>query len=343
MQNRSTLQNGAIFGAPLALLVGVISRFSIRVPEWLSGPTETASNMTAYDVVHVCRCQEQVIEWPDVFQFLGRQLRQLINPDWVPLALNIVLTLNVILATSKHLKARFKKEVTNSSVITKPCEFDADQSSPYSSLFGPRERAVLQFEKAKLKQLNFKYSNEDSWILEEDCLLPKTVVKKTSNGSERTLRSPRTLLSNLSPSTLVTSAVVQVSTPQKRSPSPQSENLQSEALLPAVPESFTDSSLLTPKLKFGSTSRPPHSPRPPKSPNMDSNHAPPAVSISNDVFVLDPRDSSPTASSSRSNVKSLLQTPEHFSPPFHQPSPIKSSILKTEVTQEEVYSQPFTY
>lgn len=51
-----------------------------------------------------------------------------------------------------------------------------------------------------------------------------------------------------------------------------------------------------------------------------------------------------TSSFSKRELKNcLVGTPESQSMSFHQPSPAKSSVLSTKVTQEQVYSQPFIY
>ncbi|CEP60972.1 Nvj1p LALA0_S02e03884g [Lachancea lanzarotensis] len=340
MHSRPGIQNGVIFGAPLAVIAGLLAHFGLPYPQWLSDPVKAPSDIEPHSVVHICRCPEHSIGWPDVFQFVASQLTELTHRDWVSLTFNMILVIQMLLTLSKLWKKSFSGETTQLASTASVEQREADVVDadllPYTS----RERALLQFEKTRDKTLNFKFCNEDSWILKEDFLLPAKSVKPLFKDS------PETTLSNLSPSTVVTSVGVQTSISQRLPPLSRSNDLHVGKImsdLPSSPLSHEYPQLFTPKQSLSAALSSPPTSKTPTSPGFESRHAPAAVSLSGDPLVLETQNSSRTSFSSSPNVREVLHTPEYLSHAFHQPSPAKSTILKTEVTQEQVYSQPFIY
>ncbi|SCU92434.1 LAFA_0F10440g1_1 [Lachancea sp. 'fantastica'] len=341
MHSRPSLVDGVIFGAPLAVVAGLLTHFEIPFPQWLTGPAEVRSHMEPESIVYVCRCPEHGMRWPDVFRFIASQLAELTHAGWVPLILNIALVLQTLLVLGKLLRKSYSREMTQLPNSALCDQTDADGQSIDISPYGPRERALLQFEKLRHKKLNFKYCNEDSWILEEDFLLPAGVVKPLLKQ-----HGPGAMFSDLSPSTVVASVGVQTAISQRSLSLPQSDELpvdNSTAGLASSPSSQDYPQLFTPKRSLDAALSSPPTSKTPVSPGFEPRHAPAAVSLSKDPLVLEIQNSSRTSFSSSQNAKDTLCTPEHVLHAFHHPSPAKSSILRTAVTQEQVYSQPFIY
>ncbi|SCU80770.1 LANO_0B01112g1_1 [Lachancea nothofagi CBS 11611] len=342
MHNRSTLQNGLWFGAPVALFAGILSQFHIPMPAWLasmSPPSSTIIKTTnpveMYDVVHICHCNERAIEWQDVFDFLRRKLTQ---PDleWMSLAVNLLLTLNLLLIVLRKIASNRRAKVTASSA--------AGSSSREVQVlqYSPRERALLQFQKLKLMPLNFKCDREDVWDFEGDDLINWEREYVPGEMSEQSTDTLRSAIPTVSPPTQVASVLNVTLTPQRvPATAPQPHIVPTEG---PIGQSDTPS-LRTPKLKIRATTIS-------SSPTQLKSSSPVLKSVPTTAELLENICQPPTQSSSRtsshassveSNARSTLRTPENFIPSYHQPSPAKSTIVRTEVTQEQVYSQPFLY
>ncbi|CUS24950.1 LAQU0S22e00826g1_1 [Lachancea quebecensis] len=289
MHNRSILQNSLLFGAPVALIAGILSQL-MPSAEWLLGHGQVGelslaapTTVELENVVHTCHCVKQVLGWHEVFVFLRNELLR-VNPQVALLVFNLLLIL------LQMLSSRRLPTAPSGDTIATDLEGEDDETSKLMSFvprYDSRERALLQFQKLKTKPLNFKYGCENSCSMRDstaDAASLEELLRRYSSKGEspdvNAAKLKKGLLSEASVSTQ-TSAI----------------DLPTVAIAPQLTNSIVRSHC---------TSR--------------------------------------ASSFSRRELKNCpVGTPDSQSMIFHQPSPAKSSVLSTEVTQEQVYSQPFIY
>ena len=104
VHSRSFLHRSLLFGAPVALIAGLMSA---PIPKWLWFQKQAVAlsprspvPVELNNIVHSCHCVEQVIGWHEVFLFLKSQAMT-IDPQWALLALNLLLVLVQTLSSSK--------------------------------------------------------------------------------------------------------------------------------------------------------------------------------------------------------------------------------------------------
>ncbi|SCU78828.1 LADA_0A07932g1_1 [Lachancea dasiensis] len=360
MHDRSSLQSRLLFGIPVALVAGLLTQLQVPIPTWLHltdherPPVSSAispKHMNSYDLVHICHCPERSLEWRDVSRFLLHQLH-FVTTDWASLAMNLLFALNVLMWIAQWL-ASWKK--AKNLLHEEPTATTLDstfQDERCAALYTAKERALLQFQKLNSQPPHFVYGFEDPWDCDPDELLPPLRSKGTE--SVETLHPssrPKSLSSTQTPitgKTLGKAVPTGANTNQNPAMNVHSSSIRtvvSRSSLtpdrhsepPIKPSCHTSS-----KLKFHAVtvpSTPIHLERssPEKKPLVST------VEQSTELSLPESLAASQDSSSTSSHAKNQTLTPENLPLSFHQPSPAKSTILKTELTQEQVYSQPFIY